>query len=89
MKFVFKILYFLEAHCLLFCSDIRKLLLPGQCGDDEEGIDRLVAPSSESYVRNSTPQEEPCEVCRSVATCNWSGSCPLSDRGLEVLVLGV
>ena len=43
-------------------------LLPGQCGDDEEGIDRLVAASSESYVRNSTPQEQPHEVCRSVAT---------------------
>ena len=46
---------FLETHCLLFCSDIRTFLLPGQCGDDEEGIDRLVVASSESYVRNSTP----------------------------------
>jgi len=44
-------------------------LLPGQCGDDEEAIDRLVTPSSVSYARNSTPQEEPREVCRSVATC--------------------
>ena len=48
---------FLETHCLLLCSDIRTFLLPGQCGDDEEGIDRLVVASSESYVRNSTPQE--------------------------------
>ena len=69
MEFVFEILSFLETHCLLFCSDIRKLLLPGQCSDDEEGIDRLVAASSESYAHNSTPQEEPREVCRSVATC--------------------
>ena len=59
---------FLETHCLLFCSDIRTFLLPGQCGDDEEAIDRLVAASSESYVRNSTPQEQSREVCRSVAT---------------------
>ena len=50
------------------CSDIRKFLLSRQCGDDEEGIDRLVAASSESYVRNSTPQEHPLEVCCSVAT---------------------
>jgi len=42
-------------------------LLPGQYGDNEEGIDRLVAGSSESYARNSTPQEQPREVCRSVA----------------------
>ena len=41
MEFVFEIL---ETHCLLFCSDIHKLLLPRQCGDDEEGTDRLVAP---------------------------------------------
>ena len=68
MEFVFKISEFLETHCLLFCSDIRTFLLPGQFGDDEEGIDRLVVASSESYVRNSTPQEQPREVCRSVAT---------------------
>ena len=68
MEFVFAISWFLETHCLLFCSDIRTLLLPGQCGDDEEGIDRLVAACSESYARNSTPQEQPCEVRRSVAT---------------------
>ena len=43
-------------------------LLPGQCGDDEEGIDRLVAASSESYARNSIPQEHPLEVCHYVAT---------------------
>ena len=57
MEFVFELSSFLETHCLLFCSDIRKLLLPGQCGVDEEGIDRQVAASSESYLRNSTPQE--------------------------------
>ena len=68
MEFVFEISEFLETHCLLFRSDIRKLLLPGQYGDDEEGTDRLVAPSSESYARNSTPLEQPREVCRSVAT---------------------
>ena len=66
MEFVFEIL---ETHCLLFCSNIRKLLLPGQCGNDEEGTDRLVAPSSDSYARNSTPLEKPREVRRSVATC--------------------
>ena len=69
MEFVFEILSFLETRCLLFCSDIRKFLLPGQCGDDEEGIDRLVAASNESYARNLTPQEQPREVCHSVATC--------------------
>ena len=68
MEFVFEISSFLEIHCLLFCSDIRKFLLPGQYGDDEEGIDRLVVASSKSYAHNSTPQEQPCEVCRSVAT---------------------
>ena len=56
----------MDSLCAL-CSDIRKFLLPRQCGDDEEGIDRLVAASSESYARNSTPQEHPLEVCRSVA----------------------
>ena len=35
-----------ETHCLLFCSDSRTFLLPGQCGDDEEGIDGLVAVQS-------------------------------------------
>ena len=69
MEFVFEISSFLETHCLLFCSDILKFLLPGQCGDDEEGIDRLVAASSESFARNSTPQKQPREVCYSVATC--------------------
>ena len=71
MEFVFEISQSLETHCLLFCSDIRTFLLPGQCGDDKEGIDRLVAASSESYAHNFTPQEQPCEVhvCRSVATC--------------------
>ena len=55
---------------LLFCSDIRKLLLPGQCDDDEEGIDRLGAASSESYACIKLhPSEQPHEVCRSVATC--------------------
>ena len=68
MEFVFEISSFLETHCLLFCSDIRKFLLPGQYSDDKEGIDRLVAASSKSYARNSTPQEQPREVCRSVAT---------------------
>jgi len=46
-------------------------LLPGQCGDDEEGIDRLLAASSESFARNSTPQEQPRKVRRSVATCKY------------------
>ena len=50
-------------------------LLPVQCGDDEEGIDRLVVASSESYVRNSTPQEQPREVCCSVATRTCTGGC--------------
>ena len=45
-----------------------RYLLPGQCGDDEEGTHRLVAASSESYACNSTPQEQPREVRRSVAT---------------------
>ena len=64
-----------KSHCferLAICSsvvNIHKFLLPGQCGDDEEGIDRLVAASSESYAQYSTPQEQPCKVCRSVATC--------------------
>lgn len=31
------------------------LSVPEQCGDDKEGIDRLVASGSESYTRNSTP----------------------------------
>ena len=59
----------LETHCLLFCSNIRKLLFPGQYGVDEESIDTLVVASSESYWRNSTPQEQPREVIRSVAKC--------------------
>ena len=33
------------------CSFVAIFLLPGQCSDDEEGFDRLVAASSESYVR--------------------------------------
>ena len=61
MEFVFKISSFLETHWL-FCSKIRKLLPPGQCGDDEEGIDRLVAASS------TYPLEQPREVRRSAAT---------------------
>ena len=61
MEFAFEIL---ETRCLLFCGDTRKVLLPGQCGDDEEGIDRLLAASSESYACNSTLQEEPREVRR-------------------------
>ena len=52
MEFAFKIS--LETRCLLLCSDIRKFLLPGQFGDDEESIDRLVAASSDSYACNST-----------------------------------
>ena len=38
---------------LAVCFSIAILLLPEQCGDDEEGIDRVVAASGELY---STPR---------------------------------
>ena len=40
---------------MLFCSDIRRLLLPQQYGDDEEGIDRLVA--AIVYSRSPEPRK--------------------------------
>ena len=39
---------------MLFCSDISKFLLPNVCGDEEEGIDRLVVASNESELRAAT-----------------------------------
>jgi len=51
--------------------DNTVLLFPGLCSD---GIDKLVAASSESYVCNSTPQGQPRSVamhkCVALASLN-------------------